>query len=200
MILKQLRIELFRPEDEPIIFDRKNRKIYRIFREVQPGWKGLFANWPMRQTEHDWDLVDAVHHAVIDANTATISRHHTLVFSVRAGVDDPTVVAAFTVGNGLQMGGSYRASDVRAYQAIHGSRRSAHSKWRDSGSENQVAHFARVPSPDGPLWGNAKNYVAARAHFHNFRLHIVPGDVSIFEPTRNFLVVQLHHVYTYSLV
>ena len=104
MILKQLRIELFRPEDEPIIFDRKNRKIYRIFREVQPGWKGLFANWPMRQTEHDWDLVDAVHHAVIDANTATISRHHTLVFSVRAGVDDPTVVAAFTVGNGLQMG------------------------------------------------------------------------------------------------
>jgi hypothetical protein len=104
MILKWLRLELFRPEDEPIIFDRKNRKVYRIFREVKPGWKGLFATWPMRQTQYDWDLVEGEHHAVIDANTATVSRHHALVFSVRAGVNDPTVVDGFTVGNGLLMG------------------------------------------------------------------------------------------------
>jgi hypothetical protein len=104
LILKWLRLELFRPEDEPIIFDRKNRKIYRIFREVQPGWKGLFTAWPIRQTEHDWNLVEAEHHAVIDANTATISRHHALVFSVRASQTDSTVVDGFTVGNGLQMG------------------------------------------------------------------------------------------------
>lgn len=104
MILKWLRLDLFRAEDEPIIFDRKHRKIYRIFREVQPGWKGLFAAWPMKQEQYDWDLVEAEHHAFVDANTATINRHHALVFSVRAGLNDPTVVQGFTVGNGLQMG------------------------------------------------------------------------------------------------
>jgi hypothetical protein len=102
--LKWLRLELFRPEDEPIIFDRRNRKIYRIFREVQPGWRGLLAAWPLRTTEYDWDLVDAEHHAAIDANTATISRIHALVFVVRASANDPTTVDGFTIGNSMQMG------------------------------------------------------------------------------------------------
>lgn len=41
MFLKMIRFELFGLEDEPVIFDRKNKKIYRIFRGIVPGWNGL---------------------------------------------------------------------------------------------------------------------------------------------------------------
>jgi hypothetical protein len=52
------RHELFRPVDEPVIFDRKNQKIYRLFRETYPGIGGLLRSWPMRAVEYDWNLVD----------------------------------------------------------------------------------------------------------------------------------------------
>ncbi|HWW72520.1 MAG TPA: DUF6708 domain-containing protein, partial [Duganella sp.] len=102
--LKFVRLELFRPEEEPIIFDRKNRKVYRIFREVQPGWKGLLKKWPLRSATYDWNLIDAEHHAAVNANTATISRIHSLVLIVRQSATDPTVVDAFTLGNSMLMG------------------------------------------------------------------------------------------------
>lgn len=103
-ILRCLRFDLFRPEDEPIIFDRKNRKIYRIFRQVQPGWRGLFKAWPIATAEHDWDLVDAEHHATANANTSTISRVHSLLFVVRRSVTDPTIVDSFTLASSMELG------------------------------------------------------------------------------------------------
>lgn len=68
------RLEYSRPINEPVNFDRKYRKVYRIFRETYPGVRGLLKPWAIRQTVHDWDLVEAEHHASVDANTATISR------------------------------------------------------------------------------------------------------------------------------
>jgi hypothetical protein len=47
------RLELFQPIDQPTIFDRKHRKVYRIFGEAQPGWTGLFKRWPLRACEYD---------------------------------------------------------------------------------------------------------------------------------------------------
>lgn len=99
--LKNLRLELFRPVDEPIIFDRKNRKVYRIFREVTPGWKGLLKKWPLKSSTYDWELIDAEHHASVVANTSTISRIHALVFIVRRSTTDPIIQDSFTLGNGL---------------------------------------------------------------------------------------------------
>lgn len=103
-ILRCLRFELFRPEDEPIMFDRKNRKIYRIFRRVQPGWRGLFKTWPIATAEHEWDLVDAEHHAATNANTSTISRVHSLLFVVRRSATDPTIVDSFSLGSSMELG------------------------------------------------------------------------------------------------
>lgn len=103
-ILRCLRFELFRPEDEPIIFDRKNKKVCRIFRQVKPGWKGLFKTWPITTAEHDWDLVDAEHHAATNANTSTISRVHSLVFVIRRSATDPTIIDSFTLGSSLELG------------------------------------------------------------------------------------------------
>lgn len=102
--VKYIRIELFRPEDEPIIFDRKNRKVYRVFRETYSGWRGLFLFWPLKSAEYDWDLVDVEHQAVLTTTGSTITRIHALIFLVRQSSSDPTIVASFMVGNSMQMG------------------------------------------------------------------------------------------------
>lgn len=98
--IKNLRFELFRPQDEPVIFDRKNRKVYRIFREVVPGWKGLCKKWPLRSAIYDWDIVHAEHHATVIANTSTVSRNHALVLIVRNSRTDSNIKDSFTIGSG----------------------------------------------------------------------------------------------------
>lgn len=102
--VKAVRLELFRPQDEPTIFDRKNRKVYRIYREAYSGWRGLFAHWPLKRAEHDWDLIDAEHHAAVMTTGSTVTRLHGLIFLVRKSSTDPTPVDSFAIGNGMQMG------------------------------------------------------------------------------------------------
>jgi hypothetical protein len=104
LFLKSFRMELFRPIDEPIIFDRKNRKIYRIFRETQLGWRGLLTSWPLKVAEYDWDLVRAEHHVASNADGAIINRVHALVFLVEKSVNDQTIVDTFTLGSSMQHG------------------------------------------------------------------------------------------------
>ncbi len=98
-----IRLELIRPYDEPVIFDRKNRKVYRIFCEAQPGLKGLFKPWPMRACEYDWDLIDAEHNARIVTSGSTLRRDSNLVFIVRKSADDPTIIDSFNIGSPLMM-------------------------------------------------------------------------------------------------
>lgn len=100
-LLWAARLELFRPIDEPTIFDRKHRKVYRIFCEAQPGIKGLFQRWPVRACEYDWDLIDAEHNARMTTTGSTIRREHNLVFIVRRSDDDPTIIDSFNIGNGI---------------------------------------------------------------------------------------------------
>lgn len=104
LFFKSVRLELFRPVDEPIIFDRKHKKVYRIFRTVYSGWLGLFMSWPLKYAEHEWDLVDAEHQVAVSTNGSTINRYHALMFSVRKSKDDPTVIDSFLVGNSIQLG------------------------------------------------------------------------------------------------
>lgn len=98
--IKNFRQELFRPEDEPIIFDRKDRKVYRIFREVIPGWKGLFKRWPLKEKVYSWDLISAEHHAAVVANNSNIGRLHALVFIVFRNATDISIEDSFTIGSG----------------------------------------------------------------------------------------------------
>ncbi len=98
MLLWTGRMELFRPVDEPVIFDRQHRKVYRIFREHIPGWRGLFKPWPLFAVTYDWDLIDAEHNAAISATGAGVSQQNALTFFVRKSVDDPTIIDFFNVG------------------------------------------------------------------------------------------------------
>lgn len=103
IFLWSARLELFRPIDEPTLFDRKHRKVYRIFCEAQPGWTGLFKRWPMRAVEYDWNLIDAEHTATLVTTGSTVRREHSLVFIVRRSGDDPTIIDSFNIGNSLIM-------------------------------------------------------------------------------------------------
>jgi hypothetical protein len=98
------RLELFRPEDEPVVFDRKQRRIYRIFRESHPGFRGLFRYWPMRAAEYKWELTDAEHNTTLIATGSTIMTYHTLIFIVRKSESDPRIIDSFNVGTSVQMG------------------------------------------------------------------------------------------------
>ena len=102
--LRCVRMELFRPYDEPIIFDRKNRRVHRIYRMVEPGWKGLLRSWPLASASYDWDQIEAEHQAVVNANTSTISRTHALIFNVSKSPTDPTIVDSFTIGTSMELG------------------------------------------------------------------------------------------------
>ena len=103
-LLWPARLELFRPKDEPTLFDRKNRKVYRVFRETQPGIKGLFKPWPLRAAEYDWNLIDAEHHAKLVTTGSTVTRYHSLLFLVRNSEQDPTIIDSFTIGNAMELG------------------------------------------------------------------------------------------------
>jgi hypothetical protein len=104
LALKCMQLELFMPEDSPIIFDRRNRKVYRIYKETYTGWRGVLRHWPLRTAEHDWALIDAEHQATVSTTGSTILRYHALMFLVRKSSSDPTIVDSFTVGSSIQMG------------------------------------------------------------------------------------------------
>jgi hypothetical protein len=95
------RAELFAPEDLPVIFDRKHRKVYQITRYTQPGVKGLFKPWPTVALEYDWDLVDAQLNVQTAVGPAIAKRQHSLWFIVRRSAEDDTPIDAFTLGNSL---------------------------------------------------------------------------------------------------
>lgn len=96
-----IRLELFAPEDLPVIFDRKHRKVYQITRYTQPGLKGLFKPWPTVALEYDWDLVDTELHVQTAVGPNIAKRQHSLWFVVRRSADDDTPIDAFTLGNSL---------------------------------------------------------------------------------------------------
>lgn len=97
------RMTLNKPSDLPIIFDRKQRKVYRVLREEQPGVFGLFRRWPIKTCEYDWDLIDVEHNAELVASGGGAYRHHTLVFIVRKSKDDPTIIDSFQIANAFTL-------------------------------------------------------------------------------------------------
>jgi hypothetical protein len=91
------------PEDRPVIFERRRRKVYRIVREDHRGFWGVFRRWPVMACEYDWDLVDAEHNAELYTTGGTVSRNHALMFVVRKSAADPTIIDSFEVGNSADL-------------------------------------------------------------------------------------------------
>nr|WP_315210579.1 DUF6708 domain-containing protein [uncultured Albidiferax sp.] len=94
-----IRMTIGQPQDLPIIFDRKHRKVYRILREQPPGFKGMFQSRPLKACEYEWDLIDAEHNAEIFTTGGSVMRNHYLMFAVRKSQDDPTIIDSFQIAN-----------------------------------------------------------------------------------------------------
>ena len=99
IFLLGIRLELFRPIDEPIIFDRENRKIYRISRAAAPGWKGLCKPWPIHAFEYDWNSVDIEYQLTISTTGSTLTTWHTLLFIVKQKTAYNAALESFSVAN-----------------------------------------------------------------------------------------------------
>lgn len=108
-----IRLELFPVEDEPIIFDRKHRKIYRLIAPIdgssERGW-ARFRSVPLQAVEYDWDYVTAEHRVQLTGTGQSISRIHQLVLVVRdrrkPGANEPygRLLDEFSVGNSASFG------------------------------------------------------------------------------------------------
>ena len=112
-VLVCLTIDLFPVEDEPILFDRKHRKIYRLIAPIdgssERGW-ARFRSVPLQAVEYDWDYVTAEHRVQLTGTNQTVMRLHQLVFVVRdrrkPGSDEPygRLLDEFSVGNSASFG------------------------------------------------------------------------------------------------
>jgi hypothetical protein len=112
-ILAYLKLDLCAPEDEPIIFDRKHRKIYRLIPPIdgssERGW-ARFRAIPLQAVEYDWDYVTAEHRVQLTGTGQSVSRLHQLVLVVRdrrkPGANEPygRLLDEFSVGNSAAFG------------------------------------------------------------------------------------------------
>jgi hypothetical protein len=108
-----LKLDLFPPEDEPILFDRKHRKIYCLIAPMdgssERGW-ARFRSIPLQAVEYDWDYVTAEHRVQLTGTGQSVSRIHQLVLVVRdrrkPGADEPygRLLDEFSVGNSASFG------------------------------------------------------------------------------------------------
>ena len=98
-----LRIDFFHLSDQPILFDRKHRRVYRLFSEMPSGKLGVFKPWPIRACVYEWDLIDAEHNVESVMTGATATSNHYLMFAVRKSADDPTIIDSFQIGNPMDL-------------------------------------------------------------------------------------------------
>lgn len=97
------RTDLFNLSDQPIIFDRKHRRVYRLFGEIPEGRLRLFKRWPVRVCAYDWDAIEVEHHYEGMVTGATYASNHRLMFLVRKSPKDSTVIECFQVGNPMDL-------------------------------------------------------------------------------------------------
>lgn len=104
-LLYSARLEFFRPVDEPVIFDRERRMIYRMYIDVQSGIGGLFRPWPLCVSEYSWGMTVAEYHWTLTPTGSTIATSHSLHFLV-THPGESGLIASFQVANPMMLGQS----------------------------------------------------------------------------------------------
>lgn len=87
----------FEPEDLPVVFDRRHRKVYRMLRESPAGLSAMFKRDRLLVCEYEWSLVEAVHRVQDDDESLHGPLSHTLTFLVRKSQQDPWVIDSFVL-------------------------------------------------------------------------------------------------------
>ena len=108
-----LRMDLFAPEDEPTVFDRKHRKVYRLFPPLDgsadSGWQRMrLKPIALQAVEYDWACITAEHRVTLASTGQALSRLHSLTLVVRdyrkPDEKEGRLLDEFDVGNSLGMG------------------------------------------------------------------------------------------------
>ena len=102
-VIVLLRTDLFRFTNQGIIFDRKNRKVYRQYQHYSGSLWNILTNSKIISCEYEWDLVDAVHYAQCSTNGVNLVTNHHLVFNVRRSATDATVIDQFIIANPIEL-------------------------------------------------------------------------------------------------
>jgi hypothetical protein len=108
LALRTFRIDLLTPTDNPLVFNRKTRKVYRVMPDIPQRqgisppalvrhWLNTFRSWPMQVIEYDWDCLDAEYFSetVLAGNVARTNHH--LMFYVKAAPDSDRVLGCFDI-------------------------------------------------------------------------------------------------------
>lgn len=104
--LRFFRVDLLTPTDNPLVFNRKTRKVYRVMpaiperQGVSPAalvrhWLNTFRPWPMQVIEYDWDCLEAEYFSkTLLAGNVVRTEHH-LWFYVKASPGSDQVLGSF---------------------------------------------------------------------------------------------------------
>ena len=108
LALRTFRIDLLTPTDNPLVFNRKTRKVYRVMPDIPQRqgisppalvrhWLNTFRSWPMQVIEYDWDCLEAEYfNETVLAGNVVRTNHH-LMFYVKAAPDGDRVLGCFDI-------------------------------------------------------------------------------------------------------
>jgi len=108
-----LKLDLFGLDDQPVVFDRANRKVYRLFPPLDgsaEAWGQRLRKRPvlLQAAEYDWDCIEGEYRATLAGTGKTVSRMHSLTLVVRdypkEGEKEGRLLDEFDVGNSLSLG------------------------------------------------------------------------------------------------
>ncbi|WP_341887458.1 DUF6708 domain-containing protein [Variovorax sp. YR752] len=107
-IVAAWRLDMFSADNQPTIFDRKHRKVYRLFTPPdgsQDKWTQKFKPIRLDMVAYDWNDLRAEYRAEVVTSGQTVSRIHRLVMIVHGqGKDADKTIAEFNIGNSMAMG------------------------------------------------------------------------------------------------
>lgn len=107
-IVAAWRLDMFSADNQPTIFDRKHRKVYRLFTPLDGSsdkWSQKLKPIHLQMTMHDWDDIHAEYRTELVTSGKTVSRIHRLVMIVGGkGKDADKTVEEFNIGNSMAMG------------------------------------------------------------------------------------------------
>jgi hypothetical protein len=105
------RADMFSAEDQPTIFDRKYKRIYRLFSPLDGSANNgvnRFKPIELQAVEYDWNHVAAEHRVELVTSGQTVSRIHRLVMIARdrpkPGEKQGRLLEEFNVGNSMGLG------------------------------------------------------------------------------------------------
>jgi hypothetical protein len=106
--IRAFRIDLLTPMDNPLVFNRKTRKVYRVMPDIPERqglnpvalvrhWLNTFRPWPMQVIEYDWDCLEAEYFSETALAGNVVRTNHHLMFYVKAAPDSDRVRGCFDI-------------------------------------------------------------------------------------------------------